>query len=621
MKKILFTILTLTSLLVLANCHKDQTPPTAPAQTTMTSTARAETVLVYTIGDLAQANTLYILQNDIVADGTAFSIGASNLSFDLNGHTITYGNAGGTGVGIRMSQWNKDDIEVFNGSIIQSVNVSETDEALQWQSPIWLNNPSIRSNGHFHHLYLEYRSAHTDGIYMNYGENNTVNDCVINDVGTVIVNRHSYRGAIAVAANNHPVNSPTGVTNIYNNTIQRCRQGGILVGWNTNVYNNNITMESVATNAMGIACYERGDLNIYENTIRGTGMHCIGIGVISGGYNIEAWENDIEVQTTEYNPEYGSTHSAAWRTTWDGYTNVKVHNNRFVGYAEAGLLPGGLDSQTWVVWCGMPVTGSEMHFYDNTIIADNKGTGAEAGAVCIISWNGVDTDLRFENNIIESNYTCVYLGTDYGGSNGFPLFKNNTFRKMSGAQEFYTIQEDINWPVTPSTARFVDNNFQGDTGFEDMRFAWNAAGYQDHSPPWCGQPQGALAMVDIRKAWEYQLRLVNIDTDLMPGMTVEIRNSGDELVFSGKTGMNGMISLNLDEYALINCDIYPDPAYVTRDFLAPGAHKIDYNPYQVVVTNGTAVYTSWQLNIDSNTYQGVKIVKGSPTPPYDISKP
>ena len=609
--------LLLISAIVIFACTRDSEVITKPEQQPLqiVATVRADTILVTAPGDLAQTNTLYILQNDIVADSTAFSIGASSISFDLNGHTITYGNAGGMGRGIIMSQWNKFDIEVFNGSIIQSINVDPLDETITFQSPIFLNNPSISEGGHFHDLYLEYRSAQTDGIYANYGRAFEIHDNVINDQGAVITNRHSYRGAIAVATQN---NGQSTITNVYNNTIQRCRQGGILAGFNTNVFNNDITMESVATNAMGIACYQRANINIYDNIIRGTGFHCIGIGVVSGGEDIEVWGNDVEVQTTEYNPEYGSTHSAAWRTTWDYYRNVNVHHNRFVGYGEADLLPGPLDSQAWVVWVGLQTTGSEMLFHDNLIIADNKGTGAEAVAVAVHGGNGLYTDLRFEDKVIESNYACVYLGSSYGGGDGYALFKNNIFKKKSGAQEFYTIRED-GWAPPPSTARFVDNTFQGQTDFEDMWFAWNAAGYAGHSPAWCGQPAGILSKTDIRYAWEYSLVVLNPQDSPMSGIVVEIRANDGELVYSGTTNGTGKIQAYLDEYAITNCDDHL-PEYLTLDYLTSGAHKVDYNPYEVTITNGVAVYTTFEFSINDNKNQGIIITKGSSEndPPYLI---
>jgi uncharacterized repeat protein (TIGR01451 family) len=46
-------------------------------------------------GVLDQAGATYLLMADVVAQGTAFTIGANDVTFDLNGHTVTYGEGGG----------------------------------------------------------------------------------------------------------------------------------------------------------------------------------------------------------------------------------------------------------------------------------------------------------------------------------------------------------------------------------------------------------------------------------------------------------------------------------------------------------------------------------------------
>ncbi len=42
---------------------------------------------------LSQANTTYVLQTDVTVDGSAFVVGAKNVTLDLNGNRITYGNS------------------------------------------------------------------------------------------------------------------------------------------------------------------------------------------------------------------------------------------------------------------------------------------------------------------------------------------------------------------------------------------------------------------------------------------------------------------------------------------------------------------------------------------------
>lgn len=51
------------------------------------------TVSVSACGALSQPATRYVLQNDVVSDGTCFFVNANDVTLDLNGHTVTYDNA------------------------------------------------------------------------------------------------------------------------------------------------------------------------------------------------------------------------------------------------------------------------------------------------------------------------------------------------------------------------------------------------------------------------------------------------------------------------------------------------------------------------------------------------
>lgn len=69
-----------------------------------------------------QANTEYILQGDITADGTAIQIRADYVVINLNGHTITY-NMTSPGEGIEPGAYHYDHVSIRNGSIIQGPKV------------------------------------------------------------------------------------------------------------------------------------------------------------------------------------------------------------------------------------------------------------------------------------------------------------------------------------------------------------------------------------------------------------------------------------------------------------------------------------------------------------------
>ena len=42
---------------------------------------------------LDQAGATYVLTTDVTVDGTAFVVLTPNITLDLNGHTVTYGNS------------------------------------------------------------------------------------------------------------------------------------------------------------------------------------------------------------------------------------------------------------------------------------------------------------------------------------------------------------------------------------------------------------------------------------------------------------------------------------------------------------------------------------------------
>lgn len=50
-------------------------------------------IMVRSCGPLAQARTIYVLQNDVNSNDTCFTVSAPNVILDLNGHKITYDNA------------------------------------------------------------------------------------------------------------------------------------------------------------------------------------------------------------------------------------------------------------------------------------------------------------------------------------------------------------------------------------------------------------------------------------------------------------------------------------------------------------------------------------------------
>jgi len=93
-----------------------------PFQVSITKRAQIPAGHYATPYQAKQANTEYILQGDISADGTALEIRADFVVINLNGHTITY-NLKSPGEGVKPTAYHFDHVSIRNGSIIQSPTI------------------------------------------------------------------------------------------------------------------------------------------------------------------------------------------------------------------------------------------------------------------------------------------------------------------------------------------------------------------------------------------------------------------------------------------------------------------------------------------------------------------
>lgn len=90
---------------------------------------------------------VYTLGADLVANGTAVTITADNVTLDLNGHTITYNAAASTasvyGVYVAVGI---DKVTIRNGTIIQGAGRSARSPALYFYGASWLVGPHTVSD-------------------------------------------------------------------------------------------------------------------------------------------------------------------------------------------------------------------------------------------------------------------------------------------------------------------------------------------------------------------------------------------------------------------------------------------------------------------------------------------
>lgn len=424
----------------------------------------------------AQANTRYVLQGNMIADGTAIEVKASYVIIDLNGYTITY-NQVSPGEGVTLGAYNLHHIAVRNGSIIQGAAMSEGDQYGRGNNPVGTYNTALggnrsASNLYVANLYVRYGGRDVGGIICagdnGLYEQNTIEDTY--EFGT-LKNRHQGIEALTGTKN------ITTTGNIYrNNTITNSRHRGITTGNNTESYGNKVGLRTIATNAAGFYQYAGQNIIIHDNTVIGRGEHPIGImaGGGSGAKNYDVYNNYIELKTTSLGEEYGSQYTsnptatytgnaaAGIRVTWGG-DNLNFYNNQITIETNAKYTgtysPTG--STAYINGGGKGLfiginAGETATFTGNTISVTGDGTYTY-GATC--SYNFSD-GLFVLNNLITSNLYNIVIGDDYGACNGYPLFQGNTLIKAETSAGYSAIINTYNDVDRHAQARFVNNSYQ-----------------------------------------------------------------------------------------------------------------------------------------------------------------
>lgn len=522
------------------------------------SPKRAQQVQISSEGELTQANTEYVLTRDIVANGTAFRIKASNVTLNLNGHTITYGNGGGSApvYGVAVETYNLKDIAIVNGSIRQGSGAGENNASqLAWH-PIHFN--AAVAGFEIEGLNISYRTPETSGIHIPWGKGGDIHHNTLKDEGSMVVNRHL--SIVVIKVNRAPQ------MKIHHNQIVRARQGGIDIGNDTVVYDNHIALDSVVTNSVAIGAYAVDGFTIYNNTIDGKGVHPTGIGMVAKAKNGKVYNNRIEVQNTKAGAEYGSTGSAGMRMTW-GTDNVEVFNNHITVKAQADLLGGGEDSWGRGLWVGLPDAKAKVTFRDNTIVAKNNDGKAKAAGIAVVCLNQ-SPGLVFRNNVVVSNWANVLLADDYGHANGYAQFVGNTFRKEGPSGDYQTVRSDYRDYV--STGVFINNRYEGGASRESVNGEFSSK-----------------QLKDFAFGWEYGLN-VTAGGRAAAGATVKIYDNTGAEVFSGTADDKGHVHAYLVEYWATNNASSPVASALTKNAFGTYGNKIGKNPYTVDVTAGGA---------------------------------
>jgi len=474
---------------------------------------------------LDRPDVKYVLTKDVRADGIAFEIQANNVTLDLDGHNVTYGQkAGDETHGACTLRWLRlKGVRILNGTIQQGNGCGRA------CLPVMLRDCSdVEISG----LSVLYSGKDGQGILLNWGGVNCdIHHNVVYDKGTETTSRHQQINAIGF---------PRGGTgsSVHHNIIMRCRQSGIgFWGSDKNTeardfdaYNNMIYMGSSMTNSMGLAAYGLvKDFKFQNNRIYGRGEMPQCIAVLSGASFGQIFENYGYARSTgKVSTEYDATSSlsAAFRACW-GPHHLDVYENTFVTVSGRTNDFTGNARCFWAA-CSDPrqpawETSGEINVHDNKIVAlvDETDEGyARAVTVCG-SHEASARGLVFAGNTVASNRNCVVLSENYGCGSSDVEFLGNTFIRVGNHPGFLFLSCGF-WDKPTTGSVFIDSRFEGETGYESIRFSGSAER-------------------DFSVGWTLTIQAVP-DT----GITVQDRNAKE--VFSGVVSNTGVLYIKLVQY-------------------------------------------------------------------------
>lgn len=420
---------------------------------------------------LDQPEATYLLTNNIIANGTAINIMSSDITVDLGGNTIFYNNQadaidsgavegdfGHYGIigthGIR-SKYGLRNCRIFNGIISQG-----SGNGGNGFQPIYQASGIDEIAG----VTVIYYGSQLSGV----NSAPLIHHSTFIDTGTEITNRHQGIDAIQ------------GADSIYHNLIKRVRHRGISINDNASIENNEIYIDSWATNSYGIFAYAKNNATIQNNKIFGTGYHAIGIGAVSSGVrDIDVHNNFIHMQATapvDRSSEYGPQSSVnGIRVTWGG-ENLNFNNNILISNAiDSGLARG--------VWFCPNDEQQNIVFQNNTIkaVANNLSSN-KFGAIVISGEDSPNVNsVNFINNDIFSNFCNILLGEPYGYGNN-TIFNNNLFVKLGDLDNYRTIQCGY-WDKDNSGNTFINSTFEGGASYEKILWS-GTSGEREYTVKW-----------------------------------------------------------------------------------------------------------------------------------------
>ncbi|MDR1932634.1 MAG: fibronectin type III domain-containing protein [Spirochaetales bacterium] len=379
----------------------------------------------------------YVFMEDVTTNGLGINVKSSDVTIDLNGHTLIYDNANNPfdassdgqynesgSWGIRAGLWNFVNTKIYNGVVKQGAKGTPE------RGPLFLYHMGGSTHNEIAGLTVDYYSGQTSGMYVGKGY---THHNILYDRGGVVTDRHmAVRALIA---------DPGAGTEATYNSLRRFRQRGI--DGATLVRENELYCDSFDTNSFALGA--GNGATVKDNKVFGMGYNPIGIG----------WGNDITVTNnfiylrgfapTQRSTEYARISGVAGMrvTNYDSenlvFENMLFQGNIIVLKAEdecnmaRGIwtINGAGDKN--IVYRNNKVKVEAMPGNFSPSAGQHTGlyyNGDVNNAIAAVSIQGlnyvseaVPTALIFEDNHFISNVNHIIIGEGYGITSGARFYR------------------------------------------------------------------------------------------------------------------------------------------------------------------------------------------------------
>jgi hypothetical protein len=387
--------------------------------------ARADEIVIDSLPYCIDSAGSYILTRDLVSPSSGILIYASDVTLDLNGHSITYSSAvTPTPPGKRIFTYNG--LQEGNVGHHAICSPNRPDYTYDWNSKVQWNklfhnvtikngvvlsgesaglsySPALLLDGITHKGIIENVAVGIDtddSEALIAGKNFLIRNCTIFHSGTVVSNRHQQLGVVILSDS----------AEIQRSLIYGGPQVGIKGAPNALIHHNSIKLFVTATNGYAV---QRGSpgMKVYNNKI----IHFAGRGIHITGDGWEAYDNYIESRIGA-NAEYGSMDVHGIK--FENATNTKVYRNIVVCQAVTNGSPTALNF-------GIKPNANNVA-YDNIFYAINNNIPTvNTIGIYLVSTDGEAT--RVHNN----HFELVGTTNTYGVSVSWDGAKNHRFEQCS----------------------------------------------------------------------------------------------------------------------------------------------------------------------------------------------